>query len=181
MAKDKKVKVKKEKKPKTKQQKWAIGLGIALLAMFVITFGAKLAIMPNSPLYSSYALAIMPKSVETTFDEKELVLYVEKNKDYDRTKEQPLEAFRVYYYENNDASGEKIYLENGTSLKGEKNESNLMVLQFLANATITDGIIRKVINRILLVLCLLLIPYFIFVWYIIWSIRYDKKKELKQE
>ena len=179
--KDNKPKVKKEKKEKTKQQKWAIGLGIALAVLFVLTIGVKLAIMPNSPLYTSYAIMLMPEKIDTTFDEKDLTLYVEKNKNFDKTKDQPLEAFQVYYYEDNDTSKKKIYLENGSTLKGEKEESNLMVLQFIGNASINDGIVRNVLNKILIVLFILLGVYLIFIWYISWSIRYDKKKELYKE
>jgi hypothetical protein len=179
--KDNQPKVKKEKKEKTKQQKWAIGLGIALAVLFVLTTAFKLAIMPNSPFYNNYALMIMPKSVDTTFDEKDLTLYIEKNKEFDKTKSQPLERFKVYYYEDNDTSKDKIYLENGSTLKGEKEESNLMVLQFLGSATITDGIIRKIANKIYIVLFILLAAYLIYIWYVIWSIRYDKKKELNNQ
>ena len=172
---------KKDKKPKTKQQKIALVLGIIWLVLFAVTICAKFAITPNSPFYTSYAYAIMPKSVETTFDEKKITLYVEKNKDYNKKENQPLEAWKVYYYENGDTSGKKIYLENGSTMKGEKEESNLMVLQFIGNASITDGIIRNIINKILIVLCILLIPYLIFIWYMSWSRRYDKKKELNKE
>ena len=166
---------KKDKKPKTKQQKAAIIMGIILAVLFVITIGARLAISPNSPFYRSYALMIMPKSIETTFDEKELTLYIEKNKGFDKSKNQPLEQFNVYYYEDNDTSKKKIYLENGSTLKGEKEQSNLMVLQFLGNATITDSIIRGIIKKILIVLCVLLACYLIFIWYLDWCRRQDKK------
>ena len=171
-------KAKKDKKPKTKQQKAAIIMGIILAVLFVLTLGTKLAINPNSPLYRSYALMIMPKSINTTFEEKELTLYIEKNKKFDKTKNQPLEQFNVYYYKDNDTSKEKIYLENGSTLKGEKEESNLMVLQFLGNATITDSIIRNVLNKILIVLCVLLGIYLIYIWYLDWCRRQDKKANI---
>ena len=174
-------KEKKDKKPKTKQQKWAIGLGIALAVLFVITIGARLAISPESPLYNSYLMAIMPKSIDTVFDEKEMTLYIEKNKEFDKEKNQPLEAFSVYYYENNDKSKEKTYIEYGKKFEGENESAALMTLQFLGNATITDGIIRTTIKDTLIVLCILLGCYLIFIWYIIWSINYDKKKELNKE
>ena len=180
MAKNKKIKTKKEKKPKTKQQKWAIGLGIALAALFVITIGARLAISSNSPIYNDYLIAIMPESVDTVFDEKDMTLYIEKNKDFDKEKNPPLDAFKVYYYENNDKSTKKIYIENGEKFEGENESATMMTLQFLGNATITDGIIRKILKNTLIVLCILLGCYLIFIWYIIWSIRYDKKKELNK-
>ena len=170
-----------DKKPKTKQQKAAIIMGIILAVLFVLTLGTKLAISPNSPLYSSYALMIMPKSIDTTFDEKDLTLYIEKNKDFDKTKSQPLEQFNTYYYKDNDPSKEKIYLKNGSTLKGEKEESNLMVLQFLGNATITDSIIRGTLNKILIALCVLLGCYLIYLWYLDWCRRQDKKAQKQSE
>ena len=175
MAKDKT-----EKKPKTKQQKVAIILGIILFVLFALVIGTKIAINPNMPTYNNYAYMLMPKSIETTFDEKKLTLYVEQNKDFDKSKDAPLSAFKVYYYEDNDTSKKKIYLENGLTLKGEKEESNLMVLQFLGNSTITDSIIRSVLNKTLIVLCVLLACYLIFVWYLVWSAKEDKKKEMKK-
>ena len=174
---EKKEKTKKEKAPKTKQQKLAIGFGIALLILFVLIGGIKLAINPNMPTYNNYAYMIMPKSVDTVFDDKELTLYIEKNKDFNKEKDQPLEAFRTYYYKDNDTSTKKIYLKNGSTLKGEKEQSNLMVLQFLGSATITDGIVRSILNKAFIVLCILLACYLIFVWYVVWSYKEDKKKE----
>ncbi|MBE6742111.1 MAG: hypothetical protein E7570_07395 [Ruminococcaceae bacterium] len=173
--KEKSKKAKKEKKAKTKQQKCAIVLGIILVVLFVLTLGTKIAINPNMPTYNNYAYMIMPKSIKTVFDDKEMTLYIEKNKDYDKTKHQPLEAFKVYYYEDDDTSKEKIYLKNGITLKGEKEESNLMVLQFLTNGTLTDSIIRAVLNRTLIGLSVLLGIYLIFVWYVVWSMKYDKQ------
>ncbi len=172
-----KEKIKKEKAPKTKQQKLAIGFGIALLILFVLVGGTKIAINPNMPTYNNYAYMIMPKSVDTVFEEQDLTLYIEKNKDFDKTKNQPLEAFKVYYYKDNDTSTKKIYLKNGSTLKGEKEQSNLMVLQFLGSATITDGIIRNALNKALIVLFVLLAFYLIYLWYVIWSIKEDKKRE----
>ncbi|MBR3737302.1 MAG: hypothetical protein IKN26_01055 [Eubacterium sp.] len=166
---------KKEKKIKTKQQKAALISGIILAVLFVLTLGTKLATNPNSPLYRDYAIMIMPKSISTTFEDKELVLYIEKNKKYDKEKSQPLEAFQVYYYENNDTSKEKVYLKNGTVLKGKKEQSNMMVLQFLGNATITDSIIRNILNKTLVVLCILLVCWLIYIWYLDWCRRKDKK------
>ena len=174
-------KVKTEKKPKTKQQKTAIGLGIAFLVLFIITIGFRIAITPNSPLYTGYVYMIMPKSIETTFEDKKLTLYVEKNKDFNKKENQPLEAWRIYYYEDNDTSREKTYLKNGSTLEGEKEQSNLMVLQFIGNATITDGIVRKITKNAIIILCVLFAAYLIYIWYLSWSRRYDKKKEMNKE
>ena len=165
----------------TKQKKAIVIFGIVWLVLFVISVGGRLAISPNSPLYYSYAYMIMPKSVETTFEEKDLTLYIEKNKDFNKKENQPLEAWKVYYYQDNDTSKEKIYLKNGSTLEGEKEQSNMMVLQFIGSATITDGIIRGIFKKIIIVLCILLIPYLVYVWYISWSIRYDKNKALNHE
>ena len=176
-----KEKAPKENKQKTKQQKFATVTGIVILILLVITIGARLAISPHSPLYRNYALMIMPNSVDTVFEDKDLTLYIEKNKKFDDSKNQPLEAFSVYYYEDNDSSKDKIYLKNGSTLKGEKEESNLMVLQFLGNATITDSIIKNVLSKIFIVLCILLACWLIYIWYLSWCAREDRKKALNQQ
>lgn len=170
-----------EKEPKTKKQKIVIGVGITLLILFVLVIGTKIAISPNMPTYNNYAFMIMPKSTQTVFEDKELTLYIEKNKEFDKTKNQPLEAFKVYYYKDNDPSNKKIYLENGSTLKGEKEESNMMVMQFLGSATITDSIVRNVLNKALIVLCILLACYLIYVWYLVWCIKEDKRRELNKQ
>ncbi|MBQ9530952.1 MAG: hypothetical protein IJR70_02655 [Eubacterium sp.] len=175
MAKDKS-----ENTPKTTQQKLPIVFGITLLVLFVLVLGTKLAISPNMPSYNNYVLMLMPKSIDTVFDDKDLTLYVEKNKDFDKTKNEPLEAYKVYYYKDNDTSTKKIYLKNGKTLKGEKEESNMMVLQFLGNATITDSIIRNILNKALIILFVLLACYLIYIWYLDWCRRQDKKKELNR-
>ena len=161
-----------------KQKKVVVVFAIIWLILLVITLGFKFAISQKSPLYYDYLFAIMPKSIDTVFDEKDLTLYIEKNENFDKEKNQPLDAFNVYYYENNDTSTEKKYLENGSAMKGVNESTNVMILQFLGNATISDGIIRKVINNALTVLFVLLVPYLIYIWYITWSIRYDKNKAM---
>ncbi|MBR1763410.1 MAG: hypothetical protein IJ731_08630 [Eubacterium sp.] len=168
-------------KERTKKEKKVIGLGIALLVLFVLSVGVRLAIIQSSPFYNTYAYMIMPKSIETVFDEKDLTLYIEQNKDFDKTKNEPLEAYKVYYFEDNDASKKKVYLKNGTTLKGEKEESNLMVLQFLTSATITDNIIKNIIGKAIIVLCVLGVCYLIYLWYLNWCRREDKKKELNNQ
>lgn len=168
-------------KERTKKEKKVIGLGIALLVLLVLTVGVRQAIIKSSSFYNAYYYMIMPKSIETVFDEKDLTLYIEQNKDFDKTKNEPLEAYKVYYFEDNDASKKKVYLKNGTTLKGEKEESNLMVLQFLTSATITDNIIRNIIDKAIIVLCVLGACYLIYLWYLSWCRREDKKKELNNQ
>ncbi|MBR7060154.1 MAG: hypothetical protein IKI34_00250, partial [Eubacterium sp.] len=48
-------------------------------------------------------------------------------------------------------------------------------LQFLGNATITDSIIRNILNKTLVVLCILLVCWLIYIWYLDWCRRQDKK------
>jgi hypothetical protein len=173
-------KEKKDKKPKTKQQKWAIGLGIALAALFVLTIGAKLMTLPQSPIYYDYLLMLMPESKETEFDGKKITLYIEKNKDYNKEQDDVTNAFSVYYYENGDKSKDKIYLSNGKELTGVNESSNYMSLSFMVDATLNYNLVQKIIKRTFITLCVLTGFYLIFIWYIIWSIRYDKKKELNK-
>ena len=175
------AKTEKVKTPKTKKEKIVTAIGIVLCFLLVLTIGTKLAINPKMPTYDNYAFMLMPKSIDTVFEEKDLTLYIEKNKDFDKTKNQPLEAFKVYYYEDNDTSKKKVYLKNGSTLKGEKESSNLMVLQFLGNATITDSIIRNILNKALTVLCILFACYLIYVWYLLWCRKEDRKKEHRNQ
>ena len=170
-----------EKKKKTKQQKAAIIIGITLLVLFIITISARFAISSSSPFYNDYLIMLMPESIDTEFDGKDMTFYVEKNKDFDKNKDMPITAFSVYYYEGNDTSTKKIYLENGSTLKGENESTNLMVLNFLADSTITDRIIRQTIKDAIIVLCVLTVFYLIYIWYLIWSRNYDKKKERNKE
>ena len=77
--KEKKQKAKTDKKPKTKKQKTVIAIGIVFAVLFILSIGTTLAIGSNSPFYESYVYLIMPKSIETEFDGKEMTFYVEKN------------------------------------------------------------------------------------------------------
>ena len=173
--KEKSKKAKKEKKAKTKQQKCAIVLGIIWGVLFVLTLGTRIAILPNMPTYNTFLYMILPKSVNTVFEDKELTLYVEKNKDFDKSKDLPINAIKIYYYKNNDTSTEKIYLKDGLILHGEKETSNFMGIQVWGDAIITYNIIVGILNKVLIALAVILGFYLIYVWYVVWSIKYDKQ------
>ena len=180
MSRENKVKKKKEdqflldNKVYAVHKKIAIIVGIVLVAVLLLSGLSRILISNKMPYYQNYVYAIMPKSLETEFGDEKYTFYLEKNKDFDKEKDQPLNAFIVYYYEDNDKSKTKISLKDGDTMIAQTESSSLMVLNFLANARITDGIIKSIIKKVAIIDAVLFIPYLIYVWYITWSIKYDR-------
>ena len=127
------------------------------------------------PFHIDYVYAMMPKSLDLEFNDEEITFYVEKNKDFNKETDQPLKAFKIYYYENNDKKSDKIYLDDGQTMIAQTESSTLMAVNFLADAKITSRIINRIANTVLIIDVILLVGYAILIWYVLWSKNYDKE------
>jgi len=165
----------KEKKTKTKQDKLLIVFAIVLAVLILLPVCTKIVSSSKMPFHTGYVYALMPKSLDLEFNDEEITFYIEKNKEFNKEKDQPLSAYKVYYYENNDKKTDKIYLDNGQTMVAQTESSSLMTLNFLADAAITGRIINRIANTVLIVDAVLLVGYAIFIWYVLWSKKYDKE------
>lgn len=172
---------KKEKLPETKKQKRVIGIGIAFLVIFSLIIAGFVVVKSSETVQNSLMYLLMPKSMDLEFEGDTITFYVEKNKDFSADKNQPIEAFKLYYYKDNDKSKDKVYLEKGGRLSGEAQSTNLMVLSFLVSANATMNILKAIGKYLLIILIVLFAIYLIYLWYLNWCKREDKRKEQNQQ
>lgn len=86
---------------------------IALFVVFVVLI-VGVCVLSNGTVQRNLMNAFVPD--EITNDQLGMTFYSEPNPEYDG--EKPVLPYICYYYENNDPSGEKIYLENGVYNNG---------------------------------------------------------------
>lgn len=175
MAKDKK-----EKKPMDSKTKRAMIVGIVLALIFAIFVCGFSAIKLSGNALSSAISVVMPKTYEYKNGDTEITFYSEKNKDFDAKENQPLDAYTVYYF---DEGGKKIVLENGEYATGELNEKGKekkenITLAFLILTQVRFRKIQAVLKVVAIVYAVIVLAYLIYIWYLSWSRRYDKQKEL---
>lgn len=83
---------------------------VVILAVFIAGIGVLSVRSVQMALINSF----IPDQI--TSDELGITFYSEPNPEYNETK--AVLPYRCYYYENNDTSGEKIYLQNGVYKNG---------------------------------------------------------------
>ncbi len=132
----------------------------------------------KTALTSELTYAFMPKVIDTSdYDSNlDLVLYVEKNKDFDAKKDakEPLKAFKYYYYDDNE---EKVSLNyDDVVFEGTDNEM-MACAQFYYEAAEGLSSFLRVVKIIAAVLAVLLVIGGLVLWFILWSKKYDKEKE----
>lgn len=132
----------------------------------------------KTALVSEISYLAMPKVIDISeYDSSlDLVLYVEKNKDFDAKKDEkePLKAFKYYYYDEN---GKKVSL-NYDDLVFEGTDNEMMVCaQFYLEAVQKLNGFVKVLKILAVILVVLLIVGGTVLWFFIWSKKYDEEKE----
>ncbi|MBR3149839.1 MAG: hypothetical protein IKF64_06690 [Eubacterium sp.] len=186
-----------------KQKKNAIVMGAVLGVLLVIGIVFSLLMRVNQPLYTKVSIALMPETIEyTNPDTKEtIVFYVEENKEYNAEKDEPINAYKTYYYKD-DAKKEKVYLENGVymtdkefaeskraDLQNQENKADengakynvgvgqQVTIGFLMSAQENANKVKTVVNVFLALFIIACVGYLIYLWYLNWSIRQDKKEK----
>lgn len=158
-------------------KKYKVGI-IILTVVAVIGIIIAVCAANKTALTAKFTYAFMPKVIDTSdYDSNlDLVLYVEKNKDFDAKKDagEPLKAFKYYYYDDNE---EKVSLNyDDLVFKGTDNEM-MACAQFYYEAAEGLSSFLKVVKIIAAVLAVLLVIGGLVLWFILWSKKYDKEKE----
>lgn len=151
---------------------------IALLAFAVAVFSAKPYEVKDgqvdvykvtSTIYSRAIVAAMPKTISGYDNGEEVKFYIEVNDDYNSKTDDPIEQYRVYYY-NKD--GKKLVASNGI-YRGNTETMYPLIGFFIAGMN-SLKVLQKVIIAVfvvLIVICVALAGYFI---YLIVSVKKDK-------
>ena len=182
-----------------KQKKRAIIIGVILLVLLVSGITGSVLLRTSQPLFTKLTIAMMPDSLDyKDSDGNTITFYVEENKDYDKEKDEPLDAYKAYYYKDKDKK-ERVDLDGGVymtdkeyaeSKRSDKKdteqsgdarynvgEGTLVTVGFLAEAQKKANVVKKVVNVLLGIFIVCVIAYLIYLWYLNWSKRYDKKAQ----
>lgn len=106
----------------------------------------------------------------------------EVNEDYDANEDQPIEAFKYYYYDGN---GTRIDLTDGNYYPSgyaiDEDVTPIPVyLGFYYTALTKLQIVKNVLRVIIAIIILAVIAFIIYLWYRSWCKRQDRAKELRK-
>ena len=139
----------------------------------------------------------MPESMEyTDSDGVDRTFYIEQNKKYDSKKDDPINAYTVYYLDEND---KRVELENGIYMSATQyaeskkkkaddsenksdsrsniGEGEFVTVGFLFKAQEKANKVLKIVRIVTVIFALCCAAYAIYLWYLSWSKREDEKKE----
>ncbi len=183
-----------------KQKKRAIIIGAVLGVLLVLGIVFTFLLRTNQPLYTKLSIALMPETLEyENSDGEDITFYIEENKDFDKEKDDPIEAYKTYYYKDKDKK-EKVYLKDGIymtdkeyaeSKRSDLKENNkssdgvksnigqgqMVTVGFLISAQEKANKVRTVVRVIVAIFAVACVAYLIYLWYLNWSKRQDKKAE----
>ena len=178
------VKVKKEKKPLSKAAKGWIIFASIMLALIIVITGVNLYAQrtdnKESDLLNSVLVALIPKEVSIYDNGNKVTFYIEKNKKYDEKKDQPLDAFTVYYYQK-DSNGKKKRVDLVQGHYKTPTEENYVEIGFILAAKQRLNKMVSVLNVVRWIILALIIVSGIYLWFRNWNKRQDKKEALEKE
>ena len=184
------------------QKKRAIIIGAVLGVLLVLGIVCSVLLKVSQPIYTKLSIALMPESIEYNVpdsDEK-ITFYIEENKDFDKEKDEPVNAYKVYYFKDKDKK-EKVYLENGVYISDKEyaeskradlkddddniidgakynvGEGAQVTVGFLFEAQTKANKVKTIVNVIVTIFAVACVAYLIYLWYLNWSAREDKKNK----
>ena len=149
---------------KTKKRvKTAKKIGIAIAVVLLAFIIGLVVISESDSVKNSLVTAMMPKSITAGQTSNDKVFYVEKNDEYDKDKDEPIDAWKFYYIGGDDGKT-KQYLDKGNYTSHVGAETQSVAAGFFLKA-------NEKYNA--------LIAFLIWVWYLVFCLREDKKKLAK--
>ena len=166
------AKEKKAKRQLTKKEKNAVVIGIVLLLLLALLIGGLVLVKTNDSVANSLVAAMMPESITGNDNGQDITFYAEKNKDYKKGEDEPIDAFSVYYY---DANNERVDLPQGFY---KTSTADMQVtVGFLFKAQERLHKVTTVVKVFIALLAVAIVIYLLYIWYLSWSRREDLKKE----
>lgn len=164
---------KKVKKPLSAEMKK--GIKIAVIAVLIVAILCGLLAFFNanaSKGYSKLIISCMPKSISGMDNGTKIDFYREYNKEYNPKTDEPITAYKIYYYDKN---GKRVDLVNG-QYKSETQEMQVL-LGFFYEAQENIQILKNVTYVLIALFVLAMFALFIFLWYKSWVRRQNKKRK----
>ncbi|MBR0412883.1 MAG: hypothetical protein IJI47_04895 [Eubacterium sp.] len=186
----------------TKQKKRAIIIGVILGILLVTGITGAMLIKFSQPVYTKLSIALMPETLEyTDSDGKKMTFYIEENKKFDAKKDDPIDAYKTYYLDEKD---NKVYLKDGIYMtdkeyaeskriksdSGKNNDSEvrenigqgqMVTVGFLYSAQEKANKVLAGFRWVTAIFAVCCAAYLIYLWYLDWSRREDKKKAMLEE
>jgi len=184
-----------------RKKAWIIGGILCTLLVVSIVFFALFNL--SQPFFTKVSIAVMPETI--TSEDGSMTFYIEENKDFDAAKDDPSAAYTTYYYDQNDKkvvlpggmymtaeefaeskrADKKGVTDDGTTVedgvKTREGKGQAVLVGFFTEGLERAKTIRTVIDVIMALFIVCFLAFLIYLWYINWSIRQDKKQVLLDE
>ncbi len=158
-----------------KRVKTAKKIGIAIAVVLLAFIIGLVVISASDSVKNSLVTAMMPKSISSDANDNYKTFYVEKNDKYDKDKDEPIDAWKFYYIGGDDGKT-KQYLDQGTYTSSVNAEPQSVAAGFFLKANEKYNVLKNVLKVIVAVAVIALIAFLIWVWYLSFCMREDKKK-----
>lgn len=164
---------------KTKKQfKTAKKIGAVIIAFFVVVIAGLIVITFSTTAKNALVTAMMPKSITAGANDNYMKFYIERNKDYDVDKDQATDAWKCYYLGGDDGKT-KQYLDNGVYVSHVGGENQIVIAGFFSEAMAKFNVVKNVIKVVAAVIVAAIVVFCIWLWYLSFCMREDKKKLAK--
>ncbi len=185
-----------------KQKKRAIIIGVILGVLLVAGITGALVLKLSQPVYTKVSIALMPEKLDyTDSDGKKLTFYIEENKKFNAKKDDPIEAYSTYYLDEKD---QKVYLKDGiymtdkeyaeskradkkkqegavNGVKENVGQGQMVTVGFLVKAQENANKVLAGFRWAIAIFAVCCAAFLIYLWYLSWSVREDKKKQKLEE
>ncbi len=162
-----------QKSRKNKIKIISIITAVVLLIAISVTF----VCLNLTLVETKVTMLLMPNSLTTAFDGKEVTFYARENKNFNPKTDasQPLSAFEFYYYDDN---GKEVNL-GYDGLYKTKTQDIMPSFLFLIKTNERVNNIKNALPKIVVVLIFIFIIVLIVLWYKSWVKRQDMEKKKK--
>lgn len=165
------------KKPLSKAAKQCICIGVVFAVIFGMLGGLIAYLTVNQNVaYSKIIIACMPEKITGTDNNKKIDFYIEYNKDFDKKNDEPINAYRVYYKDDN---GKRIDLPAGHYQS--RTADMQVLLGFFAEGQKNITAMKNVIIVIVVLIFGAFICFLVYIWYLLWRNKQIKKQEQSKE
>ncbi len=169
-----------EQKFKKKIRACIAGIIACVLIIVLFCFGVAITATSNtklgnddlrSKIYTKVIIAALPHSITGSDNGKEVTFYMDYNKDYDSEKDEPLKQYLPYYFEGD----KRIDLPDGVYVSPTTGKEMQVTIGFFLRGANKLKVLSSVFKVLIAILIVGSIALIIFLSYLIWCYKQDKK------
>lgn len=123
----------------------------------------------QSKLYTKAVVAAMSKSIEGNDNGRKVKFYIEVNDDYDSSKDEPIDQYRVYYFKD----GEKMVCADG--IYRGTTEDMYPLVGFFIDGMNSIKAMKKIFTAITVVVIVAMVAMAVYLIYLLWCLKEDRK------